>query len=375
MRTSDALALGMALTTPGGRVAGTNRLAEEILRLEDGLCVRDGVLRATDPRRAGEVARLLGEEAGEGGGGYVAARLPRERSAMPLLLVAFPVPGGRLLVIQDPARRRLVVEPLLVRWLGLTRREAELTALLVDGVAVEAAAARLGISAGTARAHVRHVFFKCGVRSQMELVAKVAACLPPVDPAWVAAQAALVAAGWREGKRRRGGRSRGERRQAGREAPTRGPPPGKLGEATGGAGGKNGPRPSRRRAERGGGKRRRWVSKTPRPRISTRPKGSVPKEGEREARVAWERVTWPGTHIRGAGRKPAHDRQAAWAHSGPDYGSLRPPGCRPCQSGSGTGVEQHRCPHQRPNRRSGSASAPSRRAPPRARCSRLWLCR
>jgi hypothetical protein len=27
----------------------------------------------------------------------------------------------------------------------------------------------------------------------MELVAKIGACLPPIDPAWVAAQAALVA--------------------------------------------------------------------------------------------------------------------------------------------------------------------------------------
>jgi hypothetical protein len=31
------------------------------------------------------------------------------------------------------------------------------------------------------------------VRSQMELVAKIGACLPPIDPLWVAAQAALVA--------------------------------------------------------------------------------------------------------------------------------------------------------------------------------------
>ena len=60
-------------------------------------------------------------------------------------------------------------------------------------------------------------------------------------------------------------------------------------------------------------------------------------------------VPWPSAEA-------ADDRQVASARSGPNHGALRPSGCRPCQSGRGTGLERYRSPHQSPYRRSRSAA-------------------
>lgn len=55
---------------------------------------------------------------------------------------------------------------------GLTPREREILALLVDGLAMKEAAARLGISYHTVDTHVRNVYEKLHVRSRAEAVAK-----------------------------------------------------------------------------------------------------------------------------------------------------------------------------------------------------------
>jgi DNA-binding NarL/FixJ family response regulator len=53
----------------------------------------------------------------------------------------------------------------------LTNRERDILELLVDGVDVQAASLRLGISVNTARGYVKNLYRKLGVHNQLELLA------------------------------------------------------------------------------------------------------------------------------------------------------------------------------------------------------------
>jgi DNA-binding CsgD family transcriptional regulator len=53
----------------------------------------------------------------------------------------------------------------------LTRREADVTALLARGLGLEVIAAELGLRLSTVRYNLKHVFEKAGVHNQAGLVA------------------------------------------------------------------------------------------------------------------------------------------------------------------------------------------------------------
>ena len=74
------------------------------------------------------------------------------------------------ILIADPsASHALGTEQLVARY-GLTRREADLAFLIVDGSRLAEAATLLGISVGTARQYLKCVFEKTGTHGQTDLV-------------------------------------------------------------------------------------------------------------------------------------------------------------------------------------------------------------
>ncbi len=54
---------------------------------------------------------------------------------------------------------------------GLTRRERDILWLLVNGIDLQTASVRLGISVNTSRGYVKNLYRKLGVHNQLELVA------------------------------------------------------------------------------------------------------------------------------------------------------------------------------------------------------------
>jgi DNA-binding CsgD family transcriptional regulator len=62
--------------------------------------------------------------------------------------------------------------------LGLTAREAEIAALLTDGLSLAEIAARLGLGTGTARNHLKSIFEKSGTGRQGELIALLSKLKP-----------------------------------------------------------------------------------------------------------------------------------------------------------------------------------------------------
>jgi DNA-binding CsgD family transcriptional regulator len=64
--------------------------------------------------------------------------------------------------------------PLIAHDLGISEREAEIAALLVAVNDLKGIAARLNISIHTARTQLKTVFGKTGIRSQAELIQRIA---------------------------------------------------------------------------------------------------------------------------------------------------------------------------------------------------------
>jgi DNA-binding CsgD family transcriptional regulator len=80
--------------------------------------------------------------------------------------------GRWMLLIFDPSRHRPRHE-LISQDLGISPREAELAALLAQGMELSQIAAKLCISVHTARTHLKTIFAKTRCRSQSELIRRI----------------------------------------------------------------------------------------------------------------------------------------------------------------------------------------------------------
>jgi len=83
-------------------------------------------------------------------------------------------PDGGIAVSVRPARPDDLLE-LVCRATGLSARERELVALVVEGLDTKTIARRLHLSEHTVQDHLKSVFAKAGVRSRRELVSLLAA--------------------------------------------------------------------------------------------------------------------------------------------------------------------------------------------------------
>ncbi|MBT1154709.1 helix-turn-helix transcriptional regulator [Aminobacter anthyllidis] len=81
-----------------------------------------------------------------------------------------PLRGAALVIIADAGSTVAPQPAILVRLFGLTPAEAELAALMGQGLDLDDASAALGVTKNTAKAHLRMVFSKTGVSRQSELV-------------------------------------------------------------------------------------------------------------------------------------------------------------------------------------------------------------
>lgn len=94
-------------------------------------------------------------------------------------LVGWPRDDARtaLMTISDPAVGPETNERDLVRLYGLTRGEAAIAALVIQGKTIEEAADALFISAHTARTHLKRIFSKTDTHRQSELVVRLLSTL------------------------------------------------------------------------------------------------------------------------------------------------------------------------------------------------------
>jgi DNA-binding CsgD family transcriptional regulator len=184
----DGVPLGMMVVDDGGlKVA--NSAARKLLDEGDAVHLHNGRLRGAT-RRADADLRDAVEEA-RSADQPIGLALPID-NAQPMRAVIRrlqPASAGMLgvpreavaLYLTDPRKPVETPEEVLQRLFGLTGREASVLRILVEGVDLQGAAARLGISRETVRDHVKRIMDATGVRRQAELVRMVLS-----SPAWIA---------------------------------------------------------------------------------------------------------------------------------------------------------------------------------------------
>ncbi|AOZ11301.1 helix-turn-helix transcriptional regulator [Pseudomonas lundensis] len=167
-----------------GKVLRLNPVAEEILSSADGLKLVGGRLEATYPSDNRELQRLVkhafSAEVREGGVTADAMSVTRPSGQVSLGVVVEAIPSlewaegkskpAAVVYIRDAVGKSLASEVVTKQLFNLTKAETALAMELANGLSLEEAAENLNIRRNTARAHLRSIFSKTGVRRQTELV-------------------------------------------------------------------------------------------------------------------------------------------------------------------------------------------------------------
>lgn len=197
--TLDSLAAGFVMMNQDCRPVHMNRAAEAMLRKQDGLAHRNGLLAAGVFQEDAQLRTLVRAAArttvGAGASSGGVMRVTRPSGRAPWVLTITPVSRqGQLFdrfqavvvaLITDPDSAPLPVNAHLRSIFGFTNAEADVARLLMLGLDRREIADRLLISLNTVRAHLRNLFGKTGTSSQAKLVrmlfmaTRMVADLPP----------------------------------------------------------------------------------------------------------------------------------------------------------------------------------------------------
>lgn len=181
----DKLNRGVVIFDGEARVRFVNDSAFGMLRETSALAVTDGRLCFCNPEMQARLdafllrCRELAD--GRAGQGSVVMRVETGEEHAPLRMLLSPLgppfdpAAGRrehlhVLMIYEPHAGRQLPRRILQELYGLSDAEADLVAHLFEGATLEATAGRLHISLNTAKTHLQHVFRKCDVHSQGELL-------------------------------------------------------------------------------------------------------------------------------------------------------------------------------------------------------------
>ena len=169
----DGLRRGVVLLSRKGAIQFVNATGRRMLDAESPPDVSGDRLRLHSTALQARLDRfLLAEDETDK---ILALRLPIANGSTVTLLLNRMTPGrygavGFLgfLFDEDTAPAR---DPTLLReFYALTACEAEVAGRLYNGLALKEISEDLGVSIHTVRAHLKHIFKKCGVHSQAELV-------------------------------------------------------------------------------------------------------------------------------------------------------------------------------------------------------------
>jgi DNA-binding CsgD family transcriptional regulator len=179
-RVLDRLAAAVVLLDGRGRVQLANRQASEMIVSGEALTVEEGRLRAPDNRcLEGAIGRatLLGSERRKRVG--EALLLARPNGQAPLAALVLParprlarmaeLTPAAMLLVTDPMRDE-TPEAVLRALYALTPAEAAMLKALLPGEGLQRAAARLGISPNTAKAHLARILDKTEAGGQSGLI-------------------------------------------------------------------------------------------------------------------------------------------------------------------------------------------------------------
>lgn len=185
-QTINRLAVATIVLDETGSVLQCNPVAREMLASNDGLKLVGGRLEATYPSDNRELWRLVRNAFQRSRQGHLpeqgaeAMSVSRPSGQVNLGVVVERVPSQELVegkgkptvvvYVRDAVGKSLVSNALTAQLYNLTPAETGLALELANGLSLEEASERLNIRRNTARAHLRSIFSKTGVRRQTELV-------------------------------------------------------------------------------------------------------------------------------------------------------------------------------------------------------------
>lgn len=183
-------AIGVVVLDKSGCIVECNRLALRVFALADGLAAKGRELRALRPIDDRALKRLVGAEfGGVGVGGDLA--IARRGHNRPYSIIVTPIKAGAelklptegrvLVLINDPDGGQDVSTDLLRSHYGLTRKQAQLTILLTQGLTVNECADKLEIAEKTVRRHLATIFERTDVHRQTDLI-RLVLSLPGLRP-------------------------------------------------------------------------------------------------------------------------------------------------------------------------------------------------
>jgi DNA-binding CsgD family transcriptional regulator/PAS domain-containing protein len=189
LRALDQVAAGVIVTDAKGRVVEMNRAAENVLRREDGLLVRQGRLCAQRIFDHEKLARAIAVAANANTAAAVARMLVGRRGGRVGYILTVAPLGVELAVYERPLAMILFADPdartpserELAEFFGLSRAESRLTAALLAGKRLREVAADSGVQITTLRTQLSSVLRKVGVSRQAELISVLSNI--PVVPA------------------------------------------------------------------------------------------------------------------------------------------------------------------------------------------------
>ena len=175
----DRLCSGVIVSDEGGQVVEMNRGAQAMVRLEDGLAIRNGQLCARRAFETAKMAKLISAAAAVGKTGVTAVRMliGRGDGRPAYVLTVAPLHpdlaiGDRplaMIVIVDPDRHS-PSESHLVELFGFSPAEARLAAALMTGKTLTEIAAEFGLRVPTLRTQLSSILKKVGAKRQSDLI-------------------------------------------------------------------------------------------------------------------------------------------------------------------------------------------------------------
>jgi DNA-binding CsgD family transcriptional regulator len=180
----DRISSGVILLDERGAPISTNRAADGILAMNDGLVLDPDGPSASTPRQTGELRGLVSGAAATGAGkgtdsgGVMRLARPSGRPALeavvtPIRCESSPLfdrkATSAIFLAASDARAERPPERLR-RIYGLTPMEAEVASRIASGMGLGEITDALGISIHTVRGHLKQLFRKTGAHRQAELV-------------------------------------------------------------------------------------------------------------------------------------------------------------------------------------------------------------
>jgi DNA-binding CsgD family transcriptional regulator len=186
-READCVPYGRIVLDAQLHVLHANRSARAMAAAGDAFGIEGDRLEL---RRPNDQAVIVGgmRELDRGREEPFVATLPRRSGRWPYLarltVLEYGVPVFYELTLIDREPAQLACDSLMLTGFDLTRAEARVVGLLIEGVSSEEIAAHLGIARGTVKLHVQHAMAKLGVRRRSELLRRVLAPWIAAMPAW-----------------------------------------------------------------------------------------------------------------------------------------------------------------------------------------------